>query len=94
MLGVARPDFEEVAVVAGDVMHFQHFGTLGERVRDRFVSGSLCATDRDERQHPLLDRIWVDERRVAFYNTPALQLPYPLEHCRGRQSDGSGNVCL
>ena len=48
MLGVARPDLDEVAVVAGDVMHLEDFGHSARAWATRFSDAGLVAAHGHE----------------------------------------------
>ena len=60
MLGVAGPHLQEVTVLAGDVMHLQNLGELGNGVRDRGLQDMLGGPNRDECEQRPVDRLGVD----------------------------------
>ena len=50
MLGVARAHFDEIAVVAGDVVHLEDLGELGEGLRDPILGRRLRRCGRRRRR--------------------------------------------
>ena len=61
MLGVARPHFDQVAVVAGDVMDFEDFRDCAPSdIRDAILGAGLVAADGDEGEEPEAERPGID----------------------------------
>ena len=45
MLGVVRAHFDEVAIVAGHVVHLEDFRELGQRLSDAILGAGLVAAN-------------------------------------------------
>ena len=95
VLGVAPAELDQVAVLAGQVMHFEHAGDLREQLAGpiRHVERT-GRPDRHERQLAQADGLGIEQRRVARQDALGLQLPQPLEHRRRRQPDRTRDVSL
>ena len=95
VLGVAPAELDQVAVLAGQVMHFEHTRNLRDQLAGpiRHVERT-GRPDRHEGQLAQADRLGIEERRVARQDALGLQLPQPLEHRRWRQPDRSRDVSL
>ena len=86
MFGIARADFEQQAVIAGDVMNLEDFGHGSERLRDTRFAGPIGGAQGDKSQQPLIERFRVEVRRIAADHAPAFELAQPLENGRGRKA--------
>ena len=88
MLGIARADLQQVAIVARDVMDFEDFRNARELVGRRHVRPMLRRPHRHERQHAAIDDVRVDQRDVILDNALRFELPQAFEDGRGRQPNG------
>ncbi len=95
VLGVAPAELDQVAVLAGQVMHFEHTRNLRDQLAGpiRHVERT-GRPDRHERQLAQADGLGIEQRRVARQDALGLQLPQPLEHRRRRQPDRTRDVSL
>jgi hypothetical protein len=94
VLGVARPNLEQIAVVSGDVMQLENLRTLRQRVRNAVVARRLVAPDSDEGEHRLVDGVRIHERGVSLNDAASLEFPDPLKDCRGGEPDNARYVSL
>ena len=94
VLGVARAHFDEVAVVAGDVVDFEDFGQLRQRLGDAVLGSGLVAADGDEGEQPQAERLGIDLGGVAPERAAGFELANPFQHRRRRQADGPRNLYL
>jgi hypothetical protein len=94
VLGVPRADFQKVTVVAGHVMDFEHFGTLGERACDGTLARRLFALDGDEGEHRQVRDVSIEQGRVALDDPARFELPDAFEDRRGSQADRPAYLCL
>lgn len=94
MLGVSRPDLDQVTVVARDMVNLHHLGALRQRAGDRVVTGRLLAPNRHKGEEPLVQRARVEQGRIAANDPPSLELANPLHDGRRRQANDPGNLCL
>ena len=79
MLGVMRSHLDEIAVVAGDVMHLEYFGELGERLRDPILGPGFVAPNRHEGEQPQAESLGIDLGGVSTENATGLELADPLQ---------------
>ena len=89
MLGVVRAHLDEVAVVAGDVMHLEDFGELGERLRDPILGPGFVAANRHEGEQPQAEGLRVDLGGVALRMPRASSL-----RIRSRTAEGASPTAL
>lgn len=96
MLGVSRADFDQVTVVAGNVMNLEDLRKLGERLRNAILGASLVAANGNVREEAEAKYLGIHYRGVTLQRASGLELPNALEHCGRRQADGAGylNLCL
>jgi len=94
VLRVTCADFDQVAVIAGNMMHFKHFGAVRKGSRDILVGRGIVAADRDERQESEAQSFRVHLSSVAADHTSSFELANPLENRRGGQTDRTGDVNL
>ena len=94
MLGIPRPNLDQVAVLAGDMVDLEHFSAVREQTADVVVTEWFLTPDRDEGESPLVDDVGIDLRRIAFDDTASFELPDPLENGGRRQPDVAGDVGL
>ena len=94
MLRVTCADFDQVAVIAGNMMHFKHFGAVSKGARDVLIGRDVVAADGDEREEPEAESFRVDLCAVAANHTSSFELANPLENRRGGQTDRTGDVDL
>ena len=78
MLGVVRAHFDEITVVAGDVMDLEYFGELGQRLRDPILGPGFVAADRHEGEQPQAKGLGIDLGGVAAEDATGLELADPL----------------
>ena len=94
MLGIACANFDEIAVLAGDMMDLEDLRAVGEQTAHVVVSERLLALNRDEGKHPLINDVRIDLRRIAFDHSASFELPDPFEDGGRRQTDIPGDVGL
>jgi len=96
MLRIARADFDQVAVLARDVMQFEHLGQFHERLSDAVVrlGIGLVASHRHERKQTEPERPRVHLGAVPLDHSSSFQLADALEHGGWREPDGAGDVHL
>src|SRR5262245_11072157 len=94
MFGVARPNLDQVAVVAGHEVDLEHFGEGGERLRDALLAWAFGASNRDKRQHALTQGTRIDLGSVPPDDPAGFQLTNPLEDGRWRQPDRPSDIGL
>jgi hypothetical protein len=94
LFGVPRPNLDQIAVVARNMVYFEHFWELSERTGNLVIAGRFAALDRHERQHPLVNRAGIDLCHIATQDAAALQLAHPLQDGGRSQTDRSGNIDL
>ncbi len=73
MLRVTCADFDQIAVIAGNMMHFEHFGAVREGSRDVLVGRGVVAADSNEREEPEAESLRVDLCTVAAEPHPELR---------------------
>jgi hypothetical protein len=79
MLGVVRAYFDEITVVAGDVMDLEYFGELGQRLRDPILGPGFVAADRHEGEQPQTKGLGIDLSGVSAEDASGLELANPLQ---------------
>ncbi len=79
MLGVVRAHFDEITVVAGDVMDLEDFGELGQRLRDPILGPGFVAADRHEREQPQAEGLADRLGGVSAEDATGLELADPLQ---------------
>ena len=94
VLGVARADLDEVAVVAGDVMHLEDFCELGEGLGNPVLGTGLVAANGDEGQQAESERLRIDLGRIALQRSAGFELANPLQYGRRGEPDGARNLDL
>ena len=94
MLRVTCADFDQVAVIAGNMMHFKHFGAVRKGSRDVLVGRGVVAPDSNEREEPEAESLRVDLGTIASDHTPSFELANPLENSRWGQPHRPGDVDL
>jgi hypothetical protein len=94
VLRVTCADFDQIAVIAGNMMHFKHFGAVRKGSRDVLVRRGVVAADSNEREKREAESLRVDLCTVAADHTPSFELANPLENRRGGQTDRTGDVDL
>ena len=80
MLGVARADLDQVAVVAGDMVRFEDFRKLREGTGDAILRARFIASNRHEGEQAQAEGLRVDVRRVALEDAASFELPHSLEY--------------
>lgn len=94
MLGIACANFDEIAVIAGDMVDLEDLGAVGEQTAHVVVPERFLAPDRDEGKHPLIDNVRINLRRIAFDDPPSFELPDPFKDGGRCQPDVPGDVGL
>ena len=94
MFGVVRADFDQIAVVAGDVMHLEDFRKLGKCLGNPVLGARLVASDGNEGQQPEAERLGIDLGGVALERTAGFELANPFEDCGRCQTDGARDLDL
>ena len=94
MFGVPRAHLDQIAVVAGDMVDFEHFGMIGKGLRDAVPGTEFIAPNGDERQQSEAERLGVDLRRIAAKDSTGFELSHALQHGGRRQAHGPGDFDL
>ena len=94
MLGIPRPYFDQVTVVAGHVMDLEHFGAIRQRAGYALIGQGLIAADGDECEQPEAEGLGIDLRAIAADDAPGFELADPFEDRRGGEADRTGDIHL
>ena len=94
MLRIARAHLEHQAVVAGDVMDFEHFWNGRKLICHAHLAGTIGRPYGDEREKSLIERSRIDLGDVTDDDALGFQLAQPLEHGRWGETHRSGNFNL
>lgn len=94
MLDIARANFDQIAVLAGDMVDLEHLSAVREQSAHVVVPEWFLTPDRDEGERPLVDDVRIDLRRIAFDDTASFELPDPFKDGRRRQPDVAGDIGL
>lgn len=94
MLGVPRANFDQIAVLARDMMDFEHFRQPRQLAGDVVVARRLLAANSDEGEHAAIDDPRIDVGGIASNDPPRLEFSEPLQNGRRRQPDGAGDIHL
>jgi hypothetical protein len=94
MLGIVRTHFDEIAVIARNMMDFKDFGAVRERLGNRLVRRSLVTPDGNERKQAQPERFGVDLRAITPDDAPRFELSDTLEHRGWGQAHGASNIDL
>src|SRR5690606_3174464 len=86
--GGGAADFDEIAVLARDVMNLLHARDAGQLNAEVFAPGRLVGLDEDEGQQSALDLSRIEAGRVTLNDASAFELADALEHRRRRHSEG------
>jgi len=94
VLGIARANFQQKAIIAGDLMRFEYFRDRGQRVAHPRFAGAVRGPDCDEGEEPLIERSGIEHRHVVTDDTACLELANALEHRGWREADSPGDFRL
>ena len=94
MLRVPCANFDQIAVVAGNMMHFKHFGAVSKGARDVLIGRSFVTADGNEREECEAESLRVDLSAVAADYPSSFELANSLENRRGCQPYRTGDVDL
>jgi hypothetical protein len=91
---VASPDFDQITVIACNMMYFKDFCAVGQGASDVLVRRGLVASDGHEGEEPEAQRFGVDLSAIASDHSPGFELADPLQHSRGGKPDRPGDFSL
>ncbi len=94
MLGIARADFEQQAVIAGDVMNLEDLGNGRERLRDARFAGPVGRAQGHKSQQPLIERFRIEMCRIVADHAASFELAEPLENSRWRKAHNPCDLSL
>src|SRR5262249_55534475 len=96
VLGVARADFNQVTVVASDVMHLENFREIYQRLRNTVIRiGTAVITSHShEGEQAKADGPRIYLRAVPLKDAPRFELADSFEDSRRGEANGPGDVDL
>jgi len=94
VLRIPCANFDQIAIIARNMMHFKHFCAVSEGSSDVLVGRSIVAADRDKRQESEAQSLRVHLSAVAADHTSSFELANPLENRRRGQPHRTGDVDL